>query len=144
MINGKRYDWEDVTIALPHGTLIDVEGIDYSDKKEVEAVYGKGTNPQGYGAGNYSAEGKLSLKREEFNRLVDYAKQNAKSLYGLPPFPISVSYANEDERLATDKLQQCKITGTSNATKQGDKSVNVEIDLTILGGINWNGLPANV
>ncbi len=144
MINGKRYDWEDVTIALPHGTLIDVEGIDYSDKKEIEAVYGKGTNPQGYGNGNYSAEGKLSLKKEEFNRLVEYAKQNAKSLYDLPPFPISVSYANVDEPLTTDKLQQCKLKETSNATKQGDKSVNVEIGLAILGGINWNGLPANV
>lgn len=143
MINGKRYAWEDISIRLPHGLLLDVESIEYSDKKEVEAVYGKGSNPRGYSAGNYSAEGKLTLLREEFNRLLDHVRSLGVTLYNLPPFPITVGYANEDEPATTDVLKGCKITETSNSNSQGDQSVKVDLSLKILGGIDWNGVAAN-
>lgn len=142
-INGKKYSWEDITIKLPHGTLVDVDSIDYSDKKEKEAIYGKGSNPQGYGTGNYSAEGKLSLRKEEFDKLVDHAKQNGGSLYGLKPFTITVAYANEDQQTVTDTLQSCTITEISGGSKQGDKDVKRDISLAILDGIKWNDLDAN-
>ncbi|MDI3547887.1 MAG: hypothetical protein PWR10_1539 [Halanaerobiales bacterium] len=143
MINGKNYSWEDITIQLPYGTLIDIEDIEYSDEKETEANYGKGSNPTGYGEGNYSANGKLTLKREEFQRLLDYVKKNSKTLYGLDPFPIIVSYANDDQPTVTDKLPLCKFTSTKNGSSQNDKKVNVELEFIILKPIEWDGTPAN-
>jgi hypothetical protein len=140
MINGKKYSWEDITATLPHGVLIDVENVEYSDGKEVEAQYGKGSMPTGYGQGNYSAEGKISLLREEFNRLLAYAKSQGKSLYNLPPFPITVSYANEDQPTVTDILKSVKFAKTSVSAGQGDKSVKVDLDIQIIGGIAWNGI----
>jgi hypothetical protein len=143
MINGKRYAWEDITIRLPYAPLIDVDSIEYSDKKEYEAIYGKGSNPVGYGAGNYSAEGKITMLREEFNKLIAYAKKNKKGTYNLAPFTAVVSYSNEDEPVTTDTLKQCKFTEQSLSAAQGDKSVKVELSMLILGGINWNGMDAN-
>lgn len=143
MINGKRYAWEDVSIRLPHGLLLDVDSVEYSDKKEIEPVYGKGSNPRGYGSGNYSAEGKLTLLREEFNRLLDYAKSLGVTLYGLAPFPVTVSYANEDEPTTTDRLTGVKITEVRSSAGQGDQSVKVDLSIKILGGILWNGVRAN-
>lgn len=140
MINGKRYAWEDITIYLPFGQLLDVDDIEYNDKQDLAPVYGKGALPRGYGMGNYSAEGKLTLTREEFLRLVDYAKGQGKSIYRLPPFPISVSYANEDEPITTDRLKSVKFKETSTKAGQGDTSVKVDLSLVILGGIAWNGL----
>lgn len=143
MINGKNYSWEDITIQLPYGTLIDVEDIEYSDEKETEANYGKGSNPTGYGEGNYSATGKMTLKREEFQRLLDHVKKNSKTLYGLEPFPVIVSYANDDQPTVTDKLPHCKFTSTKNGAAQNDKKVNVELEFIILKPIEWDGVPAN-
>jgi len=143
MINGKKYSWEDISVTLPYGIVIDIQNIEYSDEKELEAVYGKGSNPTGYGVGNYSAEGKVSLLKEESNKLVDYVKKQKKSLYGIPPFTIVVSYANDDQLTKTDVLKACKITKVSNSSGQGDKSVKIEYELAILDGIWRDGLRPN-
>jgi len=143
LINGKEYSWEDISVTLPHGELIGIQNIEYSDSKEVEPAYGKGSNPLGYGNGNYSAEGKLTLLKSEHDRFVGYAKKQGKTLYGLAPFSISVSYANEDQPTVTDILKACKITKVSRSSGQGDKEVKVEYELKILGGIAWDGLDAN-
>ncbi|MBE3574540.1 MAG: hypothetical protein IMW99_03660 [Firmicutes bacterium] len=142
-INGKKYSWEDITIKLPHGTLIDVDSIEYGDKIEKEALYGKGSNAQGYGLGNYSAEGKLSLRREEFEKLIAHAKQNGGSLYGLKPFTITVAYAKDGDQTTMDTLKSCSFTETSSSSKQGDKEVKVDLSFLILDGIKWNDLDAN-
>jgi len=143
MVNGRNYDWESTTITLPHGTLISVEKIEYSDEKEFKPVYGKGSKPRAYGAGNYKGEGKLTLHREEFERLVEYCRSNKlKDFYALPPFPITVSYANADRPLVTDVLQQCKFTKIGTGSEQGKEKIEVELDFVILGGIEWHGLQA--
>lgn len=143
MINGKRYGWEDISVTLPYGVLIDIQNIEYGDEKEIEAVYGKGSNPTGYGNGNYSAEGKVTLLKEEHDKLVDYAKKQKKSLYGISPFTIVVSYANEDQPTKTDVLKACKIKKVSSSSGQGDKEVKAEIELAILDGIWRDGLRPN-
>lgn len=143
MINGKKYSWEDISVTLPYGEIIDFQNIEYSDQKEIEPVYGKGSNPTGYGAGNYSAEGKVTLLKEEHDKFVAYAKKQGKSLYKLPPFTIVVSYANEDQPTTTDVLKACKITKVSQSGGQGDKELKVEYELKILGGIVRDGLEAN-
>lgn len=143
MINGMRYSWEDITVHLPHGPLLDIESIEYSDSVEKEAIYGKGSMPRGYGIGNYEGEGKLTLKREEFNRLMDYVRAQKTSLYRLPPFNITVSYANDDQPITTDRLKGVSFTETSTSASQGDTSVNVELSYIILNGIDWNGVGPN-
>lgn len=143
MINGKKYSWEDISIVLPQGELIDVQNVDYNDGKELEPAYGKGSNPVGYGEGNYSAEGKLTVTKEEFDRLTDYAKKEGRGIYRLRPFPIVVNYANEDQPSITDTLRNCKIIKISNSSGQGDKQVKVELELKIIGGILWNGMEPN-
>ncbi len=46
-------------------------------------------------------------------------------------------------RTITDVLPGCKLTSINNAPKQGDKTVEVEINFAILEPIKWNGIPAN-
>ncbi|MCC5911321.1 MAG: hypothetical protein JJT76_12870 [Clostridiaceae bacterium] len=144
MINGKRYGWEDISTRLPTGELVDYENIDYSDEKEIEEKYGKGSNPRGYGSGNYKAEAKVTMLREEFQRsIVAYANSTRRTIYTLPPFPITVSYANEDNPTVTDVLRQCKIKKISTSGSQGESDVKVELELAVLGGIRWGSANAN-
>jgi hypothetical protein len=144
MINGKSYSWEDISCTFPHGVLINYEGIEYSDEKETELQYGKGSMPTGYGSGNYKAEGKVTMQREEYNKLLDYCQKAKKNLYSLPPFPITVSYANEDQAMVTDILKSVKFTKAAASSSQNDKKVTVDLDILIAGGIAWNGIePGN-
>ncbi len=143
MINGKRYSWEDIVATLPHGVVIDIKSIEYSDKKEFEEVYGKGSNPVGYGAGNYSAEGKMTILREEFRKF-NLLGITSRAFYNFPPFPINVSYANEDQPTSTDVLKGCKITDRSWKGAQGDKSLEVELSFKILDGIYSDAIIPNI
>jgi hypothetical protein len=144
MINGKRYAWEDLEIFLPHGVLIDVSKVEYSDEKEYRPVYGKGSNPVGFGSGNYKAEGKLSLLREEFDKLVAYcATQKLKGIYSLPPFVVTLTFANENEKISVTRLKGVKLTKRSSSIDQGAEKSEVELDFLILDGVEDNAMDAN-
>ena len=139
-VNGKVYDWADITINLPHGQLILVSDISYKGGLEIEEVYGKGGMPQGWGRGNYKGEGSLTLLREEFDKFVEWLKGQGKSTLQSDPFPITVSYSDYDSVMVTDTLHDCKIKGDIEINpKQGDKKVEVKLNFAILKGIEHNG-----
>lgn len=142
-INGKEYSWEDITITLPHGVMIGIQDIEYSDKKATNAEYGRGSNPVGYSVGNYSATCKVSLLRTEYEKLADAFKNEYSSFYRHKPFPITASYANDDQPTVTDTLQSVRITEQKLSEKQGDKASKVELTGIVLNPILWNGYPAN-
>lgn len=52
-INGRQYDWEDISVALPSGVAVGITEIKYTDGQGAEARYGKGAIPRGYGRTNY-------------------------------------------------------------------------------------------
>lgn len=140
MINGKHYSWEDITIGLPYGIGLEVQDISYDDELESESVYGKGAAPTGYGTGKYKANCKLSVTREEFSQLTEHCKKMGKALYRLPPFSITVSYADDGMPTNTDVIKDCIFKKTSNKVGNGDKSFKVDLDLQVTGLIIRNGV----
>jgi hypothetical protein len=142
LINGKVYDWESITIGLPHGILIGIENIDYEDELESELAYGKGSKALGYGNGNYKASTKITIMREELEKLMGYAKSIGKPLYRIPPFPVTVSYANDGQRTKTDIIKGCKLTKTAHKAAQNAKKLTVDLDLLVVDQIVRDGLAA--
>lgn len=141
IINGKVYDWSDVSIKLP-GLEIEAQEISYNDELEKEVAYGRGQKPRGYGEGNYKADGKLSMLKDDFDDLVDYCKNQGVALYKLVVPKIIVSYANETQKTKTDVLNKVTFTKTSQKDAQGDKALKVDIDFLIVDGIERDGLKA--
>ncbi|WP_032122041.1 hypothetical protein [Clostridium amazonitimonense] len=141
IINGKAYDWGDISVKLP-GLEIEPQEISYNDELEKEAVYGKGQKPRGYGEGNYKADGKLSLLKDDFDDLVEYCKSQGVALYKLVIPKIVVSYANTTQRTKTDVLSTVTITKVNHKNGQGDKSLKVDLDLLVIGGVERDGLKA--
>lgn len=142
MINGRHYDWESITVNAGGPTpALDIVDVEYSDSQEVEEQYGKGRKARGYGLGNYTAQGKIKMKRREWTKLsAQLAATGGGAILNHAPFTITVSYAQTDvDPTVTDTLKQCKLTGTGTTLAQGDKTAEVEIPFRILGGINWNG-----
>lgn len=138
-VNGKAYDWGDVDVKVP-GLVITVQEISYDDELEKEEVYGKGHKPRGYGTGNYKASAKLTLLRDDYDDFLAWCKSKRIPFFGLEIPSIVVSYANEGERTHIDELKKVQITKRSNKAAQGDKSLTVDIDLMVVGGIVQDGV----
>lgn len=140
-VNGKNYDWADVDIKLP-GLGLQFQEISYDDELEKEVSYGKGRKPRGFGTGNYKAEGKVSLLRDDYDGLVDYCKSKNVALFDLVIPKIIVSYANEGDRTRSDVLSNVTFSKRSHKAAQNDKSIKVDLDMLIVGGIESDGMKA--
>lgn len=138
-VNGKAYDWADITIKLPFGNL-QAQSIDYDDELEKEAVYGAGNMPRGFGSGNYKATCKLSLLLDDYHELEAVCKQQGVSLYKLEIPKIIVAYANDGDRPRLDEITKVGITKVANKAAQGDKNLTVDIECGVFGKIVRNGV----
>lgn len=139
MINGRGYSWESVTVSFPEFDL-QVQSIDYDDELEKELKYGTGNTPRGYGTGNYKANAKVTLLREDYDDLLDYCKSKGIPLFRLEIPKIIVSYANDDDVTRTDVINKVSIAKISDKPKQGDKSMTVDLDLLVAGLIVRDGV----
>ncbi|OIQ51032.1 hypothetical protein BerOc1_02977 [Pseudodesulfovibrio hydrargyri] len=139
-VNGILYDWESVEVQLPGGVAVGITSISYSDERPVEARYGKGSVPRGYGRKNYKASGSMELDRDEAEAL---RAALGGSVYDGAPFQIVVSYGNDDMPTVTDTLPAVKITKSDTSAGQEDDNAGaIKHDLTILAPIKWGGTPA--
>ncbi len=139
IVNGKCYDWGDVDVKIP-GMPFEPQEISYDDELEKEEAYGYGHKPRGYGRGNYKASGKVSLLRDDYQALLDYCKAQGVKFYEMELPSVVVSYADSDGQIKQDELKKVHFTKRSHKAAQGDKSLKVDIDLMIVGGIVEDGL----
>ena len=138
-VNGKNYDWGDVDVKFP-GMVLQLQEISYDDEQEMEESYGRGPKPRGFGTGNYKASGKISMLRDDYDDLLSYCKAKRLTFYEIMIPSIVVSYANNGGRTRIDELKKVKFVKRSNKAAQGDKSLTVDIDLMIIGGIIQDGV----
>jgi hypothetical protein len=139
-INGKMFDWSDITIKLSGLENIQPLEISYDDETEKELVYGRGKNPRGFGTGNYKSSLKLSLLRDDYNLITNYCKKHNVTFYDLVIPKIIVAYANESQTTETDILQGCTFSKRSFKDAQGDKSLKVDLDGIMYKPITSNGV----
>ncbi len=142
MVNGKQFDWGDITISLLPLTSIvfTAKSISWDEELEAEAIYGKGRNPVGYGKGNWKASGKLDMLKSEFEALALIAPNG---ILNLEPqvTTINVLYSNSADA-STNTLSGVRFTKISDSANQGDKELKVSLEFLILGNITRNGKSA--
>ena len=140
-VNGKNYDWGDVDVKFP-GLVLVVQEISYDDEQDMEESYGRGYKPRGFGKGNYKASGKLSMLRDDYEDLLAFCKARGVSFYDLELPSIVVSYADNGKAISTDELKKVRPIKRTHKAAQGDRSLSVDVDLMIVGGIITNGVQA--
>lgn len=138
-VNGKVYDWGDVDLKFP-GLALVVQEISYDDEQDMEESYGLGYRPRGYGKGNYKASGKMSMLRDDYNELLAFCKAKGTPFYGLEFPSIVVSYADNGKATVSDELKKVRPVKRTHKASQGDKSLTVDVDLMIVGGIVTDGV----
>ena len=145
-INGKQFDWGDITISLLPITpvVFTAKSISWDEELEAEAVYGKGRVPVGYGKGNWKASGKIEMLKSEFEALALIVPSGILNMD--PRFTtINVLYSNSLDSaipLTTTTLTGIRFTKASDSASQGDKELKVSLDFLILSDVKRNGRSA--
>lgn len=136
-INGELYSWANIRVNLLGRNLVGIKGIEYDDSDEIKGVKGRGSKDIGFVQGNYQAKGKLILEMSEAEGL-NASLPRGMRLQQIPPFDIPVVYRNDDQRLITHVLKNCKIMKQNRSSKAGEvKELEAELELYI-GEIDWN------
>lgn len=130
VINGRQYEFGDLTLYLGGRDVTGFRGIKYASKQEKEVLYGKGNRGLSIQKGNISHEGEISLAQSELETLkalgggsVLNLNLNAVVVYGNP---------SKGDVMITDKLFGMQFTEESKEVKQGDKFMEVTLPFVCL------------
>lgn len=134
-VNGKTYDSGDVIIAMFGSIGYEVTAISYSKAQVHTANHSLGSNEAtSYSMGKISNEGSITIRTASASSI---EKAAGGDLLKIKPFPINVSYINDDNEPINDTL-------TAKFTKQGrdvggDDDLKYQYDLFVLS-IDFNNL----
>jgi hypothetical protein len=130
LINGREYEFADLTLFLGGRDVTGFRGIKYVSKQDKEPLYGKGNRPISVQKGNIGHDGELSLTQSELETL---KMSGNGSILGLSLNAV-VCYGNpaNGDMLITDKLSGIQFTEEPKEIKQGDKFMEVTLPFICL------------
>lgn len=125
-INGREYEFADVSVIGAGRDIIGLKGIEYTESQEKEASYGKGNKPTSIQHGNKSYSGTLTVKQSEVEGLEDMSPTG--SILDIS-INIAVCYGSlaKGEPMRTDKLYGVEFTEVPKSMKQGDKEQEIAL-----------------
>jgi hypothetical protein len=130
IINGRQYEFADLTLFLAGRDVTGFRGIKYTSAQEKEVLYGKGNRGMSIQKGNISHEGEISLTQSELETLkalgggtVLNLNLNAVVCYGNPA---------KGDVLITDKINGLQFTEEAKEINQGDKFMEVTLPFVAL------------
>ena len=133
IINGRQYEWADISLILGCRDVTGIRGIKYKEKQEKELMYGKGNQPLSIQKGNKSYEGEITVTQSELETLKLLARQQTlrSSILGLNLNAV-VCYGNplKGDAMITDRLYGIQFTEEEKSMSQGDN--NMEITLPFI------------
>jgi hypothetical protein len=141
-VNGEFYGFARVGFSFAGSKVIAFTSFEYDDGMELEEIYGANMAPLGFGEGKYSANFKLTVSKEDFDKVVKPAllEGGDGSLYGHKAFDAPCSYSKRDNKeIKTDTVKGVRIMKISHKTAEGDKSTMIDIEGKALGGIWRDG-----
>lgn len=134
LINGVEYGWADIVLAINGVPVTGITAISYSDKQDMENIYGAGRYPVSRGKGRITSTAKITLLASEV--LAIQSQSVNGRIQDLAAFDITVSYLPDNGVIHTDKIRNCQFVENKREVKEGDKSIPVELEL-IVSHIDW-------
>ena len=129
-VNGREYEWADLSLIVGGRDLTRFRGIKYSKKIEREHLHAKGRNPHSIQSGNVTCEGEITLLQSEYEALVMAGKG---SILGLS-LDALVCYGNptSGNAMITDRIETLWFTEVAKELKQGDKFMEITVPFLAL------------
>lgn len=130
-INGKSYDWGNITLIMFNGLLTMVTKIDYNEGRDSVNNYGIGQYPIGYGNKNFTYDASLSMYFDQLSQIADSAPFGKILL--IPPFTTKMIFSGDGVVYRTRKLLNCRFTKNSFNSSQNDSSIVVPVPISYAG-----------
>ena len=130
IINGRQYEWADISLILGGRDVVGLRGIKYKEKQEKELLYGKGNQPLSVQKGNRAYEGEITLLQSELETLKLLARQQTgrSSVLGLNLNAV-VCYGNplHGDAMITDRLYGIQFTEEEKSMAQNDGKMEITL-----------------
>ena len=130
-INGREYEFADISVVGGGRDIKGLRGISYTAKQEKEVVYGKGKEPASVQRGNKSYEGELTLLQSEVEGLISSVESHDLMDVTLN---LAVCYgdASKGEPMVTDRITGLEFTEVAKGLTQGDKFGEIALPFVAL------------
>jgi hypothetical protein len=129
LINGRAYDWAQITATIAGVPVAGITSITYSEERTVEENFGAGSRPVSRGFGNIEASATIGLHMTEVERIQLVAPN--RNLMEIPEFDVTVTFAAEDQVPANHIIKNCRFKNNSRDMSQGDTGVSVDLELAV-------------
>lgn len=125
-INGREYEWGDLSLILGGRDLARFRGVKYDPNEiEREGVYAKGSKPHAIQSGNEMFTGEFKMLQSEYEKLVAAGGGTIKSL----TLDAIVCYGNpsKGDAMITDRIESLRFTAGEKEFNQGDKFAEITV-----------------
>lgn len=134
LINGRAYEFSQITVDMLGGLVIDVTAINYQENQEKTNNYGTGRRPVSRGHGAIEASASIDISMNSIEAIRAAAPGN--SLLCIPAFDIKVTYLNSG-KVVTDVLKNCEFLNDERGSSQGDTDISASYEL-IISHVEWD------
>ncbi len=132
LINGVRYGWGEITIAIDGYPITDIVGIEYGEDVDKDYDYGSGNDVKGVIRGRNKPHAKIILNTEIVQMIRTVATPYGGRISSLPSFLIVVAYQPRvGLPLVTHKLIGCEFKKDEVKWKEGDKKHDQELEMMV-------------
>ena len=130
LINGREYEWADLTLIAGGRDMVEFRGISWKRKIEREAVKAKGREAFAIQSGNIDVDGEIMLLKSGYDKL---AKSGGGSVLGLN-MDLMLSYGDpgSGNAITTKRINGVRFTEEGEDWKQGDKFTEVKLPFLAL------------
>ncbi len=134
LINGKSYEYADITCIILGIPVVGITSIEYGEESKIENIYATGRFPVSRGVGQVEPSAKITMLMEEVMNIVSAA--NLGRIYDIPEFDIIVSFTDVSLIPVVHKIRNCRFKNNKISSSTGDTSIPVELDL-VISHIEW-------
>lgn len=134
LINGKSYEYADITCVVLGLPIIGITSIEYSEDANITNIYGTGRHPISRGHGTVEPTAKITMLMEEVQNIVAVAPQGR--LYNIPEFDIIVTFTDTNLIPVVHKINNVRFKNNKVSSSTGDTSIPVELEL-VPSHITW-------
>jgi hypothetical protein len=129
LINGKAYEFADITCIILGTPIIGVTAIEYGEEDATENIYATGRYPVARGYGQITPSAKVTILMNEVMNIVSAAPNGR--IQDIPEFDIVVTFTDANLIPVVHKIRNCRFMKNMIASATGDTSIPMELDLVV-------------
>ncbi|MDR3350704.1 MAG: hypothetical protein LBN98_03515 [Prevotellaceae bacterium] len=132
-----QFAWKNIIAIIGGRPIAGITDIEYKTDKDIDFIYGAGDSPQFIGEGNKSCSGTIELLQNDYEALVEAAKNGGGDDITDLEVSIVVSYIPKGTanlpKTVVDRLVGVKFSSDGKKMTQGDKFLKISLPFLCLG-----------